>query len=170
MRNISGIEDALSQRDLNMFEKNKGFSLIELLVIVAILAVVVAMAIPQVQTSMAGDRLLTSRDNLAAELNLARTLAISRNATYEIEFDSSAGTYQIIDVVDPENPPRAAKQLENGVALGNVPASPIRFFARGYSTGGNIVLVSSAGSACALTINRSGNVEIGSIRSNEETY
>lgn len=156
--------------EASMHKAVKGFSLFELLIIVGLFGVVVAMAVPQLQTGLAGDRMLTTRDNLAAELNLARTLAISRNATYEIQFDASENTYQIIDVADPLNPPRSAKQLDPGINLGNFSATPIRFFARGHSTGGNIVLVSTSGSTCALTINRSGHVQIGSIRAYNETY
>jgi len=144
----------------------KGFTLIELLVVVGLFAVVVAMAIPQLETSLAGDRLLTSRDNLAAELNVARTMAVSRNATYEIQFDTRRGTYQVMDVEDLENPPRGEKQLDQGVSLVTVPATPLRFFARGHSTGGTIDMVSTAGTICTLTVNRTGHIQIGSIRVN----
>ena len=148
----------------------KGFTLIELLIIVGLFAVVAAMAIPQIQSSLDGERLLTSRDNLAAELELARTLAVSRNATYEIQVDARTGTYQIVDTEDRNNPPRSQKQLEPGINLGNVPAAPIRFFARGYSTGGAVVLVSAVGRACTLTVSRSGHVQAGDIRAYETQY
>ena len=147
-----------------MRNKVRGFTLIELLIVVGLFAIVVVMAIPQLQTTLAGDRLLTSRDNLAAELNLARTLAVSRNAIYEFRLDASAGTYQIIDIEDPGNPPRSQKQLDPGINLANVPISRIRFFARGHSTGGSIVLVSATGNVCALTVNQSGHVGVGDIR------
>ena len=148
-----------------MRKDTKGFTLVELLIVVGLLAVVVTMAVPQLQSSLDGDRMLTSRDNLAAELNLARTMAVSRNATYEIRFDTSARTYQVIDTEDTANPPRSAKQLDPGVNFGNIPVSPLRFFARGYSTGGNVVLVSTAGTSCSLAVNRSGRVQIGDINS-----
>ncbi|MFH1965198.1 MAG: prepilin-type N-terminal cleavage/methylation domain-containing protein, partial [Acidobacteriota bacterium] len=77
-----------------MYKGTKGFTLIELLIIVGLFAVVAAMAIPQIQATLDGERLVTSRDNLAAELDMARTLAVSRNATYEIQVDTAAGTYQ----------------------------------------------------------------------------
>jgi len=145
----------------------KGFTLMELLIIVGLFAVVVAMAVPQLQSTLSGERLVTSIDNLAAELNMARTLSVSRNATYEIRIDTSAGTYQIIDTEDPGNPPRGMKQLDPGISLGNVPTTPIRFFSRGYSTGGSVVLVSVSGNSCSLTVNRSGHVQVGDIRSYE---
>lgn len=150
-----------------MFRGVKGFTLIELLIVVGLLAVVATMAIPQLQSSLDGDRMLASRDNLAAELNLARTMAVSRNATYEIQFDSAARTYQIIDIEDPGNPPRSIKQLDPGIFLGNIPVSPLRFFARGYSTGGSVLLVSSVGNSCSLVVNRSGRVQLGDISAYE---
>lgn len=145
----------------------RGVTLIELLIVVSLFAVVVVMAIPQLQSTLAGDRLLTSRDNLAAELEMARIMAVSRNATYEFRVDTSAGTYQIIDFEDPGNPPRSQKQLDPGVSFGNVPVSQIRFFARGHSTGGSLVLVSATGNLCALTVNQSGHVGVGDIRAYE---
>ena len=146
-----------------MYKVTKGFSLIELLIVVGLFAVVTAMAIPQIQATLDGERLVTSRDNLAAELDLARTMAVSRNVTYEIQLDTSAGTYQIVDTEDTNSPPRSLKQLEPGIILANNPNPPIRFFARGYSTGGSVVLVSARGNACTLTINRSGQVQAGDI-------
>lgn len=142
---------------------SKGFTLIELLIIAGLFAVVAAMAIPQIQATLDGERLVTSRDNLAAELDMARTLAVSRNATYEIQVDSAAGTYQIVDTEDPANPPRSPRQLDPGISLGNNPNPPIRFFARGYSTGGFIVLVSAGGNASTVTVSRSGRVQAGGI-------
>ena len=141
-----------------MRNKVRGVSLIELLIVVSLFAVVVVMAIPQLQSTLAGDRLLTSRDNLAAELDMARIMAVSRNATYEFRLDTSAGTYH------PGNPPRSQKQLDPGISFGNVPVSRIRFFARGHSTGGSIVLVSATGNLCALTVNQSGHIGVGDIR------
>lgn len=143
--------------------RGRGFTLIEMLIVVALFAVLVVMAVPQIQSALSGDRLLSSRDNLAAEIDLARGLAISRNATYEIQIDPQAGTYQVIDVEDPNNPPRGIKQLDPGIAVVNSSGAPIRFFARGYSTGGSIVLVSNMGNACTLTINRAGHVQAGDI-------
>ena len=151
-----------------MSSYGKGFTLIEMLIIVGLFAVVVAMAIPQLQTTLASDQLLSSRDNLAAEMNLARTMAVSRSTTYEMGLDASAGTYQIIDPEDVNNPPRSLKMLDQGILMGNVSATPIRFFARGHSTGGSIILISTIGNACVLTVNRSGHVDVGDIRSYEE--
>lgn len=153
-----------------MRNATKGFTLIELLIIVGLFAVVAAMAIPQMQATLDGERLLTSRDNLAAELDLARTLAVSRNATYEIQVNARTGTYQILDTEDPNNPPRSQKQLEPGINLGNVSAAPIRFFARGYSSGGSLVLVSAGGNACTIAVSRSGQVQAGDIRAYETQY
>jgi general secretion pathway protein H len=152
-----------------MSNKTKGFTLIELLIIVGLFAVVVAMAIPQLQSTLSGERLITSRDNLAAELNMARTLSVSRNAIYEFRVDTAAGTYQIIDIEDTGNPPRGLKQLDPGISLGNVPTTPLRFFARGYCTGGSLVLVSIDGNSCTLAVNRSGNVQVGDVNA-YETY
>jgi Tfp pilus assembly protein FimT len=139
----------------------KGFSLLEMLIVVALFMAAVAMAVPQIRTSLAGDRLVTSVDQMAAELNMARTLAVSRNATYEFQLDTAARTYQIVDPQDPGNPPRAVKQLGLGVVIAASPPTAIRFFARGHSSGGAIMLASESGTTCQVTVQPSGHVRVG---------
>lgn len=58
-----------------------GFTLVELLVTVAVLGIVLAMGIPQLMRSTAGSRLDAQADRLASAVRLARSEAVKRSAT-----------------------------------------------------------------------------------------
>ena len=56
--------------------QSRGFSLIELMVTVAIVAILVAIGLPSFQSSMRSNRVATGTNELMASLSLARTEAI----------------------------------------------------------------------------------------------
>jgi type IV fimbrial biogenesis protein FimT len=57
-----------------------GFSLVELLIGIAILALLMALGVPQYATFLNNSRVRSSADNLVSGLNLARAEAVKRNA------------------------------------------------------------------------------------------
>ena len=61
-----------------MGSKQQGLTLIELMVTMAVLAVIAAIAIPNFNTMMANHRALTLGEDMATALNLARTEAVKR--------------------------------------------------------------------------------------------
>jgi type II secretory pathway pseudopilin PulG len=70
--------------------------MIELVVVVAILAIAAAIAVPMV--SSAGSMQLRSAVNLvAADLEYAKSMSISRGQRYAVVFDPATETYQIVD-------------------------------------------------------------------------
>lgn len=58
-------------------KSDKGFSLIELMVVIAIIAIVVAVAAPSYESMMAGSRLTSSSNTLVGALRLARSEAVT---------------------------------------------------------------------------------------------
>lgn len=64
--------------------RRNGFTLIELIVTMAIAAVVLSIAVPSYQTSIQNNRKTTSINSLATSLQLARSTAISRRVTVTV--------------------------------------------------------------------------------------
>jgi uncharacterized protein (TIGR02596 family) len=73
----------------------RGFTLIELLAVMAIIAVVIAFAVPTVNQTLKGSQLTQGGQVLTDQLGYARQLALSRNRTME---------FRIYRFGDPETP------------------------------------------------------------------
>lgn len=71
--------------------RSRGFTLVEILVVVAVLAVIAAIAIPNVQGVMESYRLQTATSMLASKLNEARMNALKRNRSVWLELDVASG-------------------------------------------------------------------------------
>jgi prepilin-type N-terminal cleavage/methylation domain-containing protein len=83
----------------SLFGFNGGFTLIEIIIVVVILAIAAMAAIPML--SSAGSIQIRSAANMiSADLEYARSMAISRGQDYSIVFDESAESYDIKDQSD----------------------------------------------------------------------
>ena len=91
-------------RNTNTGIVRHGFTMIELLVVVAILAIAAAIVVPM--ASSAGSMQLRAAVNMvAADLEYAKSMSISRGQRYAVVFDKTAGIYYQYRVVDQsENP------------------------------------------------------------------
>jgi prepilin-type N-terminal cleavage/methylation domain-containing protein len=86
----------------------RGFTLIEVLLTIAILAIIAAAIIPQLSSDLP-ERLDAAAQVVAADLELARSLAVSNNSTYRVTFDCDqelyylhhVGTNNLLDVLPP---------------------------------------------------------------------
>src|SRR5688572_6612010 len=79
----------------------RAFSLIELLVVCAIIGVIIGFTIPAVTTMMRGSQLTQGSQVLTDQLSLARQLALTRNRPVEVRFYKFA---------DPETPGEDVKE------------------------------------------------------------
>lgn len=138
-----------------------GFSIVELMFVGGLIAILGAMAVPQMQQSLTSYRLTSSANLVSSELSAGRALAVSRNWLYEVELDTGSHTIQIIDPNDAGNSPRSVKFLESGIVLQSVPTDRIRFYSRGHARGGTVVLQDQNGDTISVVVNASGKVEIG---------
>lgn len=64
--------------------KNRGFTLMEMLVTLAVVAIVASLAVPSFQNMIATQRVRSAANDLVASLNFARSEAVKRNRVVTI--------------------------------------------------------------------------------------
>lgn len=72
------------------------FTLIEILIVVVILAIAAVTAIPMM-SSAGGVQMRSAANMIAADLEYAKSMAISRGQNYSVVFDKTAESYRIED-------------------------------------------------------------------------
>ena len=75
-----------------MKQKNQGFSMLEILVVIAIVGIIAAFALPSAITFVKGYRLHANVSAIAAQLNVTRFRATSQYTPYRLSVSTSAGT------------------------------------------------------------------------------
>lgn len=81
--------------------KVRGFSMLELMVVVAISAIGLAIGVPSFQSLIASQRLKAAATNLQSYLNLTRAEALKRNATVTLSPNVSTDWATGWKIVDP---------------------------------------------------------------------
>lgn len=75
-----------------------GFTLIEIIVVVVILAIAAMLAVPMLSTA-ADMQLRTAGNMIAADMEYARSMAISTQQNYSVVFSSANNSYEVRDGV-----------------------------------------------------------------------
>ena len=73
-----------------------GFTLIEIIVVVVILGIAALLAVPML-SSAADTQLRSAANMMAADMEYARSMAISRQQYYMVVFDSTNNSYEVQD-------------------------------------------------------------------------
>jgi len=126
---------------MNQNFRNQGFSIVELMVAVAVLAIIVGIGMPSFQAMMERSRLDAAADSLADSLRFARSEAITRNTTINVD-----GTYADGWTVSMGNTVlREYKSFHNQVGIDNNNA--VSFNGRGMANAAEDFLLDYAGGA-----------------------
>lgn len=141
----------------------RGFTLIEVIVVLALLALVMAMVVPMLSGAQSkADTQAAARD-VAAALRSTRNLAMIRGHSEIFLVDTASGAFRAGTGI-------AARRVPGGVQLLLVTATQeqlddkvggIRFFADGSSTGGGVQLTKGNSRDAVLVDWLTGRVSIG---------
>lgn len=116
----------MRRSSVTKLKNQNGFTLTELLVAIAIVAIAATLAIPSYMGSLPGIRLKGATRELASDLRYARSLAIANNIVYWVVFEKPGGafnqTYTIrqLTVIGPVVKTVNLSQEYIGVSLGFV--------------------------------------------------
>jgi prepilin-type N-terminal cleavage/methylation domain-containing protein len=78
--------------------KRKGFTLIELVMVMAIISVIAAIVLPRLDPFVPKRRLKSAARVLSGTISLAYGESVSKNKTYRLYFDPSEDSYWIMEV------------------------------------------------------------------------
>lgn len=112
----------------------RGFTLIELMVALAVLAIVVGIGVPSYQDYVANQRVKTASQSLFMSLLLARSEAIKRNQTVTVS--ASDGDWEKGWVVSASGQDIRVEQSLQAVGMANSPVSSLSFSRNGRLQGG----------------------------------
>lgn len=81
--------------------RENGFSLIELMIVVGLVAVLGAMSVPAIAAAMDRYALITTSQQVVSTIRSARLQAVARNMVLKVRMDFPAdGQYQVVDAAD----------------------------------------------------------------------
>ncbi|MFX0199633.1 MAG: GspH/FimT family protein [Candidatus Hodarchaeota archaeon] len=75
---------------------HSGFTIIEIVIVVIIIAIAALVAVPMM-SSAASLQIRSAANMIAADLEYAKSMAISRGQKYSVVFDKDADSYKIVD-------------------------------------------------------------------------
>ncbi len=124
----------------NSHRKARGFTLLELLVVLAIAGMLIALVPPVISAVVPGTKAKVAARDLAATLRDARYLAVSRSTAIDVRFDTDAQTYAIVGGKTEELPRGTAMTIlgDDGRARAKAfddELYTLRFYADGSSSG-----------------------------------
>ncbi|UCF92648.1 MAG: GspH/FimT family pseudopilin [Desulfobacterales bacterium] len=139
-----------------MMRKNSGFTVIELMVTIAIVAILAGLAVPGFVGWLPNYRLRSGAEEIQSTLQLARIRAIKQNATATVSFDMANETYQ----ASVDGQAFQSGRMPAGVVIDSV-SGTAEFGTRGFAASPvDIRLKNSLGKSKTITVKLTGNSRI----------
>lgn len=149
---------------------SRGFSLIEMLVVIGILAITAIVTIPNVIAWRNGMQLRAAVNELRSDLESAKTRAVKQNATVTVAFDPTAGQYRMTYLDPVANtillksqtlPAGVRIDTENPThTLDSLPGNQTSFSSRGTARACTIVLANQQGRTKSVGISPFAKIEV----------
>ena len=124
-----------------MRDLNRGFTLVEIMVVLVIVALMMALVGSSISRNISGAQMRTAAGKVAASMRYTRTQAILTKAEQVFLVDTEKLTYQAAEREAEELPEGMTVELNTARSeLTSETAGGIRFYPDGGSTGGNVRL------------------------------
>lgn len=138
-----------------------GFSLIELIIVIALISIIAAFAVPVWQRYTANTNLKSAAREVMADISNARQQAVEENLDfYRLAFSVASNNYALFRTdTGATSWTKPVASLGNGVLIGSVNfsgGSTVSFQARGTVSMGNLTLRNGLGSTATITVNITG--------------
>lgn len=140
-----------------------GFTLIELMVTIAIVGIIVAIALPSFQSFMAGSRVTSSANNVVSAVAVARSEAMKRHANITIDENMTLNSNKGGIEVNAVGNPGIQQFLYNDQVL--IAFQQITFQSNGLRLGaGDLVILvcdkNVAGKGRQVTVSKAGSTSV----------
>lgn len=148
---------------------SSGMTLIELMTVIAVLAIAGAVAVPSFMDWRHGMRLRATANEIRNDFELARMRAVKENTDVTVQFDPAAGRYQVTYNDENGNPVLvkshslpAGVQIATGNAAYTLDSYGDRatFASRGTASPGTLVISNSKGATRQIVISFLGRVDL----------
>lgn len=124
-----------------MRDLNRGFTLVEIMVVLVIVALMMALVGSSISRNISGAQMRTAASKVAASIRYTRTQAILTKTEQLFLVDTEKLTYQAAEREAEELPEGMTVELNTARSeLTSETAGGIRFYPDGGSTGGNVRL------------------------------
>lgn len=147
-------------------KKDAGFTLIEMIIVIAVIGILAAIVIPNFLSYREGARIRGAASNLRADFEMAKLRAIKDNAMVGMEFN--ANSYRVfVDLNDNDTLDAGERILSNptfppGVTMSatTFPGSRMEFNSRGVPNGnsGTVSLVNTSGTQIDVIVSTFGRI------------
>ena len=145
-----------------------GFSLIELMVVIALISIVMAVAVPTWQKYRANTNLKTAAREVMADISDAKQRAVTANLDdCKLTFDVAGNSYTLTKKDTPTSSvdtlwTKSLASSGNGIVIDSVnfSGSDVSLHKRGTVSNGNLVLRNGLGSTAKITVNITGRTYV----------
>jgi len=140
----------------------RGFSLIELLIAMSLVAIMAAIAVPQFQRYAANTDLKTAAREMAGDFAAVKQMAVADNVKYEIAINVTGNGYTL-SRTDPSAVvwTKSPASFGSGVSIQSTTYSgAVTFQKRGTVTNGTVILRNTRGSTATITTNITGRTNV----------